>query len=677
MFWFRFALIALPSLVAGFGYLALGVVSKPRPGSLDGGLVAVYHGDSRAVDLLRGLDPVSHGIRDLVLKPLVKQDTDGQLVPGIASLWDEGMSLSFAFADQATALEAQERINGIAAEVVERLGISEVVHFGQGDLSVELLRPSNFAAAEILVALGDIDVLPIHRIRVELKVGGAFEYHRHFLNKAVEESQVKRVWFDSDSSYELSVAGEIPKFLEELRLYYGDDEEMAASIEELGEADVLEEPWVRFSVADDQRWEDGTPISAADLLFTINALAGASDSAHPFGAIGREMLRADAEDERTVRVIYRRPYSPGLVAWAGVRVLPSHYLQGGAPGLWPMKAGQEIPSSGKVVFRDAGDGRFSLTLRADAVGSFPRGGRMIRFLPEPSRMEFVASRKMGAIDVVFPECGALEEIMKEPGAGLVQGPSGEWDLIAFNLDRSLFGDPAVRKALGIALDRQALIDRVLAGNGRMISSIFAPESGIEAGKIAYLHDPKAAAELLAQAGWEAGAEGWLERSSRTFSFELVTNREDQVRRRLVEEISAAWQEIGVDARPVFLPWGELLERKLRGRDFDVVLFGWTPDPGWDVEELWSSAAVPPVGSNFFGFSDPRVDVLVEELRRTYAPDQRKAFAAELQKKITATAPVHFLFERFRTMVIFDSSEVDGKQSGQWQDYLEPGMKGGS
>lgn len=682
MLWFRIVLTVFPALVVGLGYLAVGAVSKPRLRSAGGPLVAVY--DERAVsaggvDILRGDDPMSRGIRELVLEPLLEADQKGRIVPGIAAVWNEGMALTLVFVDESSALEARDRLASLPEAQAAKLGIVELRVSRENDLVVELSRPSAGAAAELQAVLDEIELRPIHRVRVDLKVGGAAEYHRHFLDEAVEGGQVRRVWLESDSSYELLVAGGIEKFLEELWIYFGDGEETVERIAVMETADFIEEPWVSFSVAHDRYWEDGTAVSAADLLFTIQSMAVLPQGGHQVGSLGAEIQGVEVEDERTVRVVYRRPYSAGLASWVGVRVLPAHYLGEVAPGLWPAGAGQKIPSSSGVVFRDEEEGRFTLSIREDAEGSFPGGGRSIRFLPAPSRMEFVASRRMGEVDLVFPGQDQVSKLMEEePGAGLVQGAAGEWDLVAFNLDRSLFADVEVRKALRLALDRRALVEEVLGGAGRPIASIFAEKSGMEAGSMVCPYDPETALEMLGRAGWEESAEsGLLERAGRTFTFELVANREDPFRRRLAQEVAAAWQELGIEVKVVFLPWREVLNKKLRGRDFDVVLFGWTPDPGWDLEELLSSRAAPPRGSNFFGFSDERVDFLVGELKREYSGQRRTVLARELQQRLAEAAPMLFLVERYQSMVIYHSGKMEGRVWGRWQDYLKPVPEGGA
>lgn len=676
MFWFRIVFALAPVLVVGLGYLAVASVSRPRARSGGEQLVAVYHGEalsSPGVDILRGEDAMSRGIRELVLEPVVEADGKGGVLPGIASAWQEGMMLTLVLPDEAAAIAARDLLAGLPEEQLGHLGIVEQHCVGRGDLVVELARPSVEAGAQILAALGEIEVLPIHRVRVDLKVGGAAEYHRHFLDEAVEGERVRRAWFESDSCYELLVAGEIENFLEELWTYFGDGAGTVERIAVLGTGQLIEEPWVSFSVADGRWWEDGVPVSALDLLFTIQSMAVLPEAGHPVGSLGAEIGAVEVEQEQTVKVIYRRPYSPGLVAWAGVRVLPAHYLGEVAPGLWPAGAGREIPSSGAVTFRDEGEGRFSLSIRNDREGSFPGGGRAIRCLPAPPRMEFVASRRMGEIDLVFAGHGEVRTLVEEqPRVALVEGPSGDWDLVAFNLDRSLFADVEVRRALGLALDRRMLIEEVLGGSGRAIASWFPQGSGIDAADLVFPHDPETALEILERAGWRKPEGGeLLQREGRSFAFELVANREDPVRRRLAEGVADAWRRLGIEVDVIFLPWHEVLERKLRGRDFDVALFGWTPNPGWDLEGLLTTRAAPPRGANFCGFSDAGVDALVHALRTEYSAEKRKPLGKELQRRLVEAVPLLLLVERYHPMVLYHQDGIAGRVRGRWQDYLQP------
>lgn len=668
MVWFRIALIALPLLLLAAGYFALGHVSQPRLRGLDGSLVAVYHGAPVALDVLRGGDPISSGIRDLVLEPLVHLRPGGKIEPGLASSWREGQTLAFVYPDDVAATAASLFLNRRLDQLSEELGVSEVSQI-DNELRVGLSLPRDDAAGVLLASLQDHPPLPIHQVRVELSVDGASEYHRNFLEGSIEGNQVHEVWFDGDSAYELFVAGDLKKFLKELWIYFGEPGDTAEKIEILDSSSSISEPWVSFTLGFDETWHDGVPVTANDFFFTLETLKRLPES-QPLKRFTKEILRVESDDIRQIKVVYRRSFSPGLAGWGAVRILPSHYLREPVPELWPSSVATDIPGSGDVHVVAGEGGKFAVMVADGTEGSFPKGGRAIRFVPAPARTELVASRRMGEIDIMFPRDREVEKILQEPLASLIQAPSGQWELVAFNLQRSLLSDRAVRTALAMAIDRSGIIDSLLAGNGDPIQSLFSSTSGLTVPPFMLQVDAEKSRALLAEAGWAPGENGILERSGRTFVIELVTNGEDTLRSQIAHNIALAWRDLGIQVEIKVLPWNDLIGRTVSGRDFDVALLGWKPDPTWDLKHFWHSESIPPAGSNFLGFADSEVDRLVDRLRVEYSPEERNRLAGALQERLLREMPFVPLFEKRTSMVIFDSGRpvLDGTT---WNHFIKP------
>jgi dipeptide transport system substrate-binding protein len=144
--------------------------------------------------------------------------------------------------------------------------------------------------------------------------------------------------------------------------------------------------------------------------------------------------------------------------------------------------------------------------------------------------------------------------------------------LAFNTENKPFDNKRVRQALNMAINKQAIIDAVFQGAGRIAKNPIPPTlwSYNEAVKD-YPYDPEKAKQMLAEAGYPEGFETdlWAMPVQRPYNPNA---------RRMAEIIQADWAKIGVIAKIVSYEWGEYLKRTKDG-DHQTALLGWTGDNG--------------------------------------------------------------------------------------------------
>jgi peptide/nickel transport system substrate-binding protein len=208
----------------------------------------------------------------------------------------------------------------------------------------------------------------------------------------------------------------------------------------------------------------------------------------------------------------------------------------------------------------------------------------------------------------------------------------------------LFADPAVRRALTMALDRQGYVRSVLRGQGEVASSPFHPGVAGAGEPLPPLpHDAAAAAALLDGAGWRLDpATGLRTRNGVPFRFELLvfTGGRDHVQFSQVAQENL--REIGIDMTIQRLDWQALLTR-LRGGDFQAALSG--VEPGLDPDSVYGMLHASQIdgGQNYAAFRDDLVDRLLEEGRRTLDPSAREALYRRIAERVRTQEPYSFLF----------------------------------
>lgn len=156
------------------------------------------------------------------------------------------------------------------------------------------------------------------------------------------------------------------------------------------------------------------------------------------------------------------------------------------------------------------------------------------FMPEPA--DRVKALRSGAVDVAALPNEDAADLIGEPGIRVVRAPLGAVQQLSFNVTAraggtttpstppsEVAGDPAVRQAVSLALDRQAYVAEVLGGSGEP-GRWMAPSAvlGDSAGLVpAPVHDLAQAVQVLEAAGWVVGPDGVRARAGRRLSLTLL------------------------------------------------------------------------------------------------------------------------------------------------------------
>jgi len=243
----------------------------------------------------------------------------------------------------------------------------------------------------------------------------------------------------------------------------------------------------------------------------------------------------------------------------------------------------------------------------------------------------------GGVDVSFRMSESLlPEVPRHPDVRLKPQPSLAVQLLAVapnaasgKLRRAL-GDPRVRRALLLAIDRNDVVARVYRGHGAVASQYVHPVVfGYDPALAPLAFDPERARALLAEAGFADG-----------FSVELAHG---SLPPEYVEAIVAGLGRIGVRVTPVRLTLGELVQRARAGR-LPLFTYGRACSTG-DASELLESTvhtADPDRGfgdENFSGYSDPQTDALIEAADRELDTGARLALLQRAQRRVLDALPV--------------------------------------
>jgi peptide/nickel transport system substrate-binding protein len=402
-------------------------------------------------------------------------------------------------------------------------------------------------------------------------------------------------------------------------------------------------------------FQDGSPFTADDVVFTFDRAAKVPNSPSPFTLITRQVTKLEIVDPLTIRISTATPAPLLPLDLSGLPILSHTAAAGAAPEgrtTAELNAGTGLVGTGPFKFVDWQRGKELVLARNDDYwGTEPAWQRVV-FRPLPNAAARVTALVAGDVDLIEePPAADLPRLRNDPRLGLAEAVSSR--LLYIGLDqqaepspgipdtngRNPLKDRRVRQALSHAIDRQGIVARILDGVGRPAGDFLpAPAFGTAKDTRPDRYDPQVAKRLLVDAGYPNG-----------FSITLGTPSGRSLNDvKVAQAVAAMWSRIGVKteveaaAPPAFA----------KNRDeykYSAYLGDWTADSGEMSNPLRALAATPSRekgmgGANRGRYSNPAMDARLEEAMRTVDDRKRAALLQQASGLVMADyglLPLHF------------------------------------
>jgi ABC-type transport system substrate-binding protein len=426
-------------------------------------------------------------------------------------------------------------------------------------------------------------------------------------------------------------------------------------------------PVVTFHLRRGVRFHDGDPFDAADVKFTYEAIVDPKN-ASPRVSSFEPVKAVEIVDDHTVRVVYRRLYSPAIFEWVSMGILPEHLMNAGAlaremdrRGITGAAREQFSLRQSETAQRPVGTGPFRFVrwerdelielARDDAHWKGPAEFEKVVFRNVPDLVTQELEFRAGAVDTYSALPHQVARYRKDERYRTVSTVTNTYSYIAYNLRRPLFQDVRVRRALAMAIDVDSIIENVLYGEAQRVSGpYYASTVFYNPATPLVPYDLEGARRLLAEAGWKPGVDGVLQKDGERLAFTLITN--NGPRRAIMTIVQDAWKKLGVDVATQAFEWAVFLEEFVNPGEFDALVLGWSGgalDP--DLFQIWHSSQSGKYQLNFAGYANPEADRLIEAIRVEYLPERRLALAHRLHDLVASDQPYTFLVASRATYVL--------------------------
>ncbi len=420
-----------------------------------------------------------------------------------------------------------------------------------------------------------------------------------------------------------------------------------------------------YTLREGLRWSDGEPLTADDIVFTVNRGREEEWLNHSSTV---QNLTARAIDERTVEIKSSVP-DPKLPTM-DVYILPEHIWGKFDADAITKYAGRDGVGSGPFTLTEFQRGQFwRLAANDNFWGGRPETDEVV-FRLFNNKDAMVAALRQGEVDAIHDVPNqSFASVESTEGIVALSGQQGGFDEIALNggrpesnrVDGISNGHPALsdiefRKAIQHAIDKETIIDRVLVGLGTPATTIspsanpsWIPEIPVEE---QFTFDLAKANEILDAAGYEdTNGNGIREMPGGGDDINLVyaVRTESQVAAPVAEFVSGWLEEIGIETTLKPMNDTTLIEVIGKG-EYDLFHWGWTPfvDPDpmlsyFVCDQLSSDPENPTDYYNDANWCDPQYDADYKAQNVELDPAKRQEIVHRMLQRMYESATYAVLY----------------------------------
>ncbi len=410
-----------------------------------------------------------------------------------------------------------------------------------------------------------------------------------------------------------------------------------------------------FHLREDAVWSDGVPITAEDVRWTWQAQVSPA-IAWSYADLKDAITDVEVVDSHTVRYHFREAYSSQLLDAIEGKILPKHAWEQIPFAEWRQRADwfrDHLVTSGPFRLAAWRPGEELVLARNERYfeTGLPKLDKVV-FRVAPDAATHVEQLLAGTLDFA---CGVTPadaaRVAARSDLRIVAFDNRQYDYVCWNTLRPPFDDPEIRRALTLAIDRQALVDTLFKGYARVASSPIPSNFWAHDPALVPLpYDPAAARRILAEKGFgDHDGDGLVERQGRPFAFELTTNSSNRIRAAALVMIQEQLRKVGIAATPRTLEIHALTEAN-REHAFDATLSGWAVDTTLDLKPYFHSGESAG-GYNFGSYHNDEVDRLLEAARRASTPQKALPDLLRTQQILHADQPYTFLWEPQRLCAV--------------------------
>ncbi|WP_195335537.1 peptide-binding protein [Paraclostridium bifermentans] len=427
---------------------------------------------------------------------------------------------------------------------------------------------------------------------------------------------------------------------------------------------------ITFKLNDNIKWNDGKTLTADDVAFTFTSLADKGYTGSKYGYVeklkgAKDYHEGSADkiegieviDKNTIKFTFAEPYSPGLTNLGSIGIIPKH--------IWGEVPIAQWKDKKDLLTKPVGTGPYevvSFTEGQDVQlkrndNYFDGDVKTEKFILKVTNEDTATGELLnGTVDVIDASNLKNKDIkeLESEGMDVTSYDSNLVQYMGFNLRDKKFQDKNLRQAFMYALDRNAMVDKLLEGNGQVVDTPMLPSSWSYPDKSTlnnYKYNKDKAKELLKQAGYEDRDNNGIveDKDGKELVVKLTYPTGNKLREQTAPIIQANLKDIGVKMELENMEFTALMDKVVANHDFELYLMGNNLSLDPDPKPYWhSTSASDEKGNsawNISSFKNEKADQLIEQGISVSDQKQRKEIYSQFGKLLNDEVPWAYLYSQ--------------------------------
>lgn len=410
-----------------------------------------------------------------------------------------------------------------------------------------------------------------------------------------------------------------------------------------------------YEISDDQKeytfhlknnvtWHDGEPLTADDILFTIQVIQDPTYNS-PL-ALNFEGVNLEKVDDYTIKFILNEPYTPFLHSLT-VGILPAHLWNNVPPSYFKLA---------EYNIKPVGTGPYKFdSLTKDKLGNI-RSMSLVNHDGFYSNQAFIKKITfkfypdfISAKDALFNKNvqgisklprNAYTQAQQSKRYNIYQYPLPQYTALFFNLTKdTTWKSLEMRKALHASLNKQDVVNKVLPEYAQYINGPLLLDASPEENSA---YDPNLAIELFEKNGWKHNDEDGLRYKDNKPLSITITSVDQFDNNDVAQYLQTSWKEFGIDVNLEIIPFSDIKE-KIKQRSYEVLLYGQLLGNDPDPYPFWHSTQRVAPGLNLSMYANKKADTAIESARKTLDEEKRNEYYKEFEEILLSELPAIFLY----------------------------------
>ncbi len=388
------------------------------------------------------------------------------------------------------------------------------------------------------------------------------------------------------------------------------------------------------------RWQDGEELTAEDVKFTMDTIAGTSFSGSSLYIVNMNNIRntkLDSTDPYSITVFFSENRNNSMHNFT-FPIIPKHRFKS-----------IEDAKNSDAEFMPVGTGPYRVTdynqlshivlegYKKYHGGDAPSNKLYFSIIPE--RNNAVNLMGVNNISLIFSKEMDRDTIYSNKDVNVTNFSSNEAELIGFNFGKSAMSDKNVRQAIAYAIDTKKIIESAYYKNGIQNNTIYYPNFlNVKSPDIEYDVDIAKAKELLTKAGYiDRNGDGLVEDiHNKTISVNILVNEENQSRVAAAQIIKESLDQLPIKTYISNRNWNAY-NTDLAAGNFDIYIGGYQFKENYDLRPLLQTGS-----GNIISYSNTALDALLDKMESGISTEERKATFMQVQNIMIDDLPYYCL-----------------------------------